>query len=90
MQGEGRAPLRQRGMGGEAEELLHADRQHRPALGLIVHRHPAARGRREMGGRLGVKLALEVPGHQGVEGGVEIVGGDGGQTGASLDEGRKP
>ena len=39
MQGEGRAPLRQRGMGGEAEELLHADRQHRPALGFIINSH---------------------------------------------------
>ena len=77
-------------MGGEAKELLHADRQHGPALGFIIHRHAAARGRLEMGGRLCVELSLEIPGQEGVQRRVEIVGGDGRQTRASLDEGGEP
>ena len=52
------------GMAVEAEQFLHPDRELRPLLGLVVDRHRRAGRRGEMGRRLGVEPALEVPRQQ--------------------------
>ena len=49
------------GMAVEAEQLLHADRELRPLLRLVVDRHRRAGRRGEMGRRLGVEPALAGP-----------------------------
>ena len=55
------------GMLGEAEQLLHAQRNRRAALGLVVDRRGGAGRRLEVGRRLVVEPAREVPGQERVE-----------------------
>ena len=62
----------------EAEQFLHADRQHRP-FAVVADRHAAARRRVEMGRREGRDLALQIVRHERHQPGVDVAGIDAGE-----------
>ena len=64
------------GMLAEPEQLLHPQRDRRPALGLVIDRRLRSRRRLEMGRRFVVEAPRQVPGQHRVERVCEIVGAD--------------
>ena len=79
-----------RRMAVETEQLLDADRYLRPPVRIVIDRNARAGRSREMGGRLGVKAALQGIGQARLEYGFKFVGGKLGQRGLAVKERRKP
>ena len=90
MQGQRHAPAGDGGMGGQAEQFLHADGERRAALGLVVERDGVARWRGEMGRRLRLEPPRHVPWQKGAQGLPEIVGADVGERRLAIEIGRQP
>ena len=70
------APAGQRRMLLEPEQLLHAQRDRRPAFGLVVDRRRGPGRRAEMGRRLVVEAARQIPRQRRAERPGEVVGAD--------------
>ncbi len=74
MQDERHAPVGDRRMPVEAEQFLHPHGEDRAFLRPVVDRDPRAGRHLEMGRRLAVEPALEVPGNKGAQGFAQPIG----------------
>ena len=84
------APLGQRRMLSEPEQLLHPQRNCRPAFGSVIDCRRGPGRRAEVGRRLVVEAALEIPRKTRPERIKEVVVGDLVQAGLADEERRQP
>ena len=85
-----RATARQRWMRRQSEQFLYAHREQGAILGGVIQRMTRADRRFEARRRLIVEAPHEFPWQQMGERRIQIVGGDVGETGPALNEGRQP
>ena len=90
LEGERNASAGQRRMILEPEQLLHPQRNRRPAFGLVVDRRLGSGRGAEVGRRLIVEAAREIPRETRGERLGEVVGADLVEPGLAWEERRQP